>query len=89
MPRPRRIRTGRDDDFNNPGDWIRERARLRSENLKLWKTFGDLQFGPKGVDGIRNIKLANPSAARANANQQLQNANIISQIDRYLKELKR
>lgn len=90
MPRARRIKTGTDDrPIDTPGEWMKERARLREENEKLWKAFGDLQFGPRGADGVRNAKLANPEAARANAAQQLKNSNYISQIDKFLKNLKK
>ena len=86
MPRGKK---GRDDSWNNPGDYLRERNRLQEQNDKLWKKYGDLQFGPKGPDGKRIPKLARPEAARINAGIQLKNMVTIGGIDGFFKKLKR
>jgi len=89
MVKARRIRRGTGDDpFSEPSDFARERARLRAQNELLWKKFGDLQFGPR-VDGVRNPKLARPIAAKRNAELQLKNSSMISQIDKWFKMLKK
>jgi hypothetical protein len=85
MPRGKK---GKDDSFDNPGDFIRERHRLQEQNDKLWKKYGDLQFGPKGPDGKRIPKLARPEAARNNASIQMKNMGGINSISKWLKKLK-
>ena len=86
MPRAKK---DRDNEFDNPGAFIREKHRLQEQNDKLWKKYGDLQFGPKGPDGKRIPKLARPEAARINAGIQLKNMVTIGGIDGFFKKLKR
>ena len=86
-----RVRTGtgdKDNPFETPRDFIRERQRLMTQNELLWKKFGNLQFGPKGVDGMRNIAGSRPRAAQLNIKLQSQNANFIGMVDKWLKNLK-
>lgn len=86
MPRAKK---DRDNEFDNPGAFIREKHRLQEQNDKLWKKYGDLQFGPKNNDGVRMPGLARPKAARINASLQLKNMGSISSIDKWTKLLKR
>ena len=90
MAKAKRVKKGTEDDpFGNPSDFARERTRLKAQNELLWKKFGDLQFGPRNADGVRNPKGARPRAAGLNSQLQLKNAGMVGMVDKWFKLLKK
>jgi len=92
---PRKPKVGRDDDFSNPRDWIKERQRLEGENAKLRGQLKDLYYKPDGgVNKYGRPSLtprANPDRVSIDKNvaQQKFNTNMMGQIDKWLKSLKK